>query len=212
MVTFLYLMICLWLWIVVPYQDLNNMEGYNSTPMVLNDIFQPTLPANEATTLLNNLIEVIQYTDKRHNLLNLFRQIESGGKFNPFTKTTRYPYGNPKAESLYGARGVYQFKDKDANVNAVKTAKTRGIQLGIDKAFINLIPDDPRQWTDDEADVIALANLFNQTKKYSGYVDEMLIEAFGGNREKMHEAYELHHTSLDDPGTRARLNKIIPLK
>ena len=26
------------------------------------------------------------------------------------------------------------------------------------------------------------------------------------------KAYELHHTSLDDPGTRARLNKIIPLK
>ena len=59
---------------------------------------------------------------------------------------------------------------------------------------------------------MALANLFNQTKGNVGDVDRILIEAFGGNTEKMHEAYELHHTSLDDPGTRARLNKIIPLK
>ena len=78
------------------------------------------------------------------------------------------------------------------------------------KSFIDLIPDDPRQWTDDEADIMALGNLFAQRKGNVGDVDELLIEAFGGNRDKQHEAYELHHTSLSDPGTTDRLKKIIP--
>ena len=216
MVIFLYLMIHLWLWIVLPYQDLNNMEEYNSTPMVLEDIFKPNFPATseanyKAITLLDDLLEEIQFTDKRHELLNLFRQIETGG-WDKETQTVEFPYGDRTQVSSAKAKGVYQFKDEEANVNAVKTAKTRAKELGIDGSYVDLVPNNPRQWTDDEADVMALANLFNQVKNEPGYVDEMLVQAFGGNREKMQEAYRLHHTSLDDPGTQARLDKIIPLK
>jgi len=204
-------MIYLWLWIVPNYQPMSNT-------LLLQDLFQPTLPANEATSLLDKLLEEVQFTDNRDELLNKFRQIESGGKFNPITKTLEFPHGNPKAVSSAGAKGVYQFKDKNIKYDkqgnllhsSVQTAKNRAKQLGIDKSFIDLIPDDPRQWTDDEADIMALGNLFAQSKNAPGYVDKMLIEAFGGNRDKQHEAYELHHTSLSDPGTTDRLKKIIP--
>ena len=215
MVIFLYLMIYLWLWIVPNYQPMSNT-------LLLQDLFQPQFPATsqanyDALTLLDNLIEEIQYTDNRDELLNKFRQIESGG-WDKKTQTVEFPYGNPKAVSSAGAKGVYQFKDKNIKYDkqgnllhsSVQTAKNRAKKLGIDKSFIDLIPDDPRQWTDDEADIMALGNLFAQRKGNVGDVDELLIEAFGGNRDKQHEAYELHHTSLSDPGTTDRLKKIIP--
>ena len=193
-----------------------------SNTLPLQDLFKPTFPATsqtsyDALTLLDDLIEEIQYTDNRDELLNKFRKIESGG-WNPLTQTVEFPYGDPEAVSSSGAKGVYQFKDKNTGYDkkgkllhsSVQTAKNRAKQLGVDKSFIDLIPNDPRQWTDDEADIMALGNLFAQSKNYPGYVDEMLIKAFGGDRDKQHEAYGLHHTSLDDPGTMDRLLKIIP--
>ena len=175
------------------------------------DVYEPpVLPATEAQDLLNNLLEQSQFTDSRHELLNLIRQIESGEGYGP--KTVKYPFGNPKAVSGAKAKGVYQFKDKESNDDAVKTAKNRAKNLGFDKGFINLIPDDPRQWTNEEADIMVLANLFAQSKGKKGFVDDLLVNAFSGDRKAMHGAYELHHTSLDDEGTRARLNRFIPLK
>tara|TARA_R100000458_G_C8129086_1_gene144875 strand:- start:62 stop:622 length:561 start_codon:yes stop_codon:yes gene_type:complete len=181
------------------------------------DVYEPASPATEAQNLLNVLLEQSQFTGSRHELLNLIRQIESGGGYGP--KTVRYPFGNPKAESGTGARGVYQFKDKESKPNkkgvvedAVRTARNRAKNLGFDKAFVNLIPDDPRQWTDQEADIMVLANLFAQSKVRKGFVDDLLVKAFGGDRKAMQDAYELHHTSLSDEGTSPRLNRFIPLK
>ena len=181
------------------------------------DVYEPASPATEAQNLLNVLLEQSQFTGSRHELLNLIRQIESGGGYGP--KTVRYPFGNPKAQSETGARGVYQFKDKESKPNkkgvvedAVRTARNRAKNLGFDKAFVNLIPDDPRQWTDQEADIMVLANLFAQSKVRKGFVDDLLVKAFGGDRKAMQDAYELHHTSLSDEGTSPRLNRFIPLK
>ena len=160
------------------------------------DIYEPpkTGPGypSEANVLLDTLLEQIATTETRPELLDLFRSIESDN-----IRT---------AESDAKAKGVYQFKNK-----SVDTAKNRAIELGIDKSYVNLIPNDPRQWTDDEADVMALANLFNQIKDYKGKVDNILIQAFGGDRQSMQDAYELHHTSLSDKGTQERLDEKIPI-
>ena len=198
------------------------------TPLEKGDLYGPD---NELHSLVNSLIEQIQYTDERHPFFNLVRQIESGGGWGP--KTVEYPFGNPEAESKSkygaGARGVYQFKDKDARnkkgevVNAVKVARGRAKQLKsifpgiLDSNIEDLLPSSdshPKDWTDDQADLMFLFNLLAQEKKGkpSGFVDDLIIKAFGGDRKSMHDVYELHHTSLDDKGTRDRLNRFIPLK
>ena len=42
--------------------------------------------------LLDNLTESVMSGDKRHEFLNLIRQIESGGKYRPLLGTTDFPY------------------------------------------------------------------------------------------------------------------------
>jgi hypothetical protein len=139
------------------------------------DIYQPQLPATEAQDLLDNLIEEVQFTGNRDEFLDLIRKIESDNKIMATPKTTT-------------AKGVYQFTDA-----SVDTAKKRAINLGFDKATINLIPDNPQQWTDDEADIIALANLFAQSKA--------MQDAY----------YMLHHTNKKAPGTQQRVEEVMPL-
>ena len=158
------------------------------------DIYQPQLPATEAQDLLNNLIEEVQFTGNRSEFLDLIRKIESDNRIMATPKTTT-------------AKGVYQFTDA-----SVDTAKKRAINLGFDKATINLIPDNPQQWTDDEADIVALSNLFSQSKVKRGFVDELLMKAFSGDREAMQDAYYmLHHTNKKAPGTQERVEEVMPL-
>ena len=119
MVTFLYLMIHLWLWIVQPYRNIVNME----------DIY------SGKNQLLSSIIDSIMRTEERPEFLNLVRQVESGGKYRDLLGTTDFPYGNPKAEAkTTTAKGVYQFTDK-----SVDTAKTRAKNIGFDSSFIDLI-------------------------------------------------------------------------
>ena len=209
-----------------------NPQDLFETPWEKGDLYGPD---KELHGLVNSLIEQIQYTDERNPFFNLVRQIESGGGWDP--KTVKYPFGNPEAESKSkygaGARGVYQFKDKDARnrkgevVNAVKTAVNRANELKsifpgiLDSNILESLPSrdsNPKDWTDDQADLMFLFNLLAQEKKdsegnvMSGFVDDLIIKAFGGDSKAMQEVYELHHTSLDDEGTRARLNRFIPLK
>lgn len=198
------------------------MKDLFETPWEKGDLYGPD---NEVHSLVNSLIEQIQYTDERHPFFNLVRQIESGEGYSP--KDVKYPFGNPDAESDSKAKGVYQFKDKDAKVNAVKTARNRAKQLKsvfpgiLDSNILDLLPSsdsNPKDWTDDQADLMFLFNLLAQEKKDSkgkpivGFIDDLIIKAFGGDRKSMHDVYELHHTSLDDKGTRSRLNRFIPLK
>ena len=157
------------------------------------DVYNPELPATEGQTLLNNLLEQSQFSDGRDEYLNMIRQIESDN--------------NPMAEAKTStASGVYQFTE-----GSVKTAKNRAINLGADEAFIELISNDPRQWTDREADILMLTNMLAQSKKKKGYVDDLLVDAFGskvpeflgegrvGDRDaKLDAYYQLHHTDPDD--------------
>ena len=173
------------------------------------DAYEPSvLPETEAQNLLNNLIEQVQSTDGRHEFLNLIRQIESGGKYRPLLGTTDFPYGNPEAKAdTTTASGVYQFTE-----DSVKTAKNRAYNLGFDNDIIKNISDDPTKWTDKDADIMTLANLFAQSKVKPGFVDELLIKAFGGDRQAMQDAYNMLHHTEPDEATKNRVNQIMPVK
>ena len=154
--------------------------------------------ANEAKNLFESLILQTGVTSGRDDYLNLIRKIESDNRLmaNPGTTT---------------AKGVYQFTD-----DSVETAKNRAANMGFDKGIINLIPDNPQQWTDDEADMLTLSNLFAQSMKVpgpiksKGLVDALLVDAFSGDRQAMQEAYyKLHHTNPDD-ATKRRVDKFMP--
>jgi hypothetical protein len=155
----------------------------------------------KAKSLFENLLLEVGTTSGRDNFLDLIRRIESDNRLMVSPDDT-------------SAKGVYQFTDK-----SVETAKTRAINMGLDKGIINLIPDNPQQWTDDEADVLTLSNLFAQSMDLpgpikgsgKGLVDDLLVDAFGGNRRAMQDAYYmLHHTKPDD-ATKRRVDKFMPL-
>ena len=174
--------------------------------------------------LLDSLIDIAGDTTKMPEFMKLVRQIESGGKYRHLKGETDFPYGNPSAQaSTTTAAGVYQFT-KDS----IDTAKTRAINLGIDSGFVNLIPDDPTQWTDQEADVMFLANMFasivdpnnpNATKGQTyhglqgrpGLVDSLLVEAFDVNPsiKAMEDLYYTIHHTKPDAATKSRAKKIL---
>ena len=173
--------------------------------------------------LLSSIIDSIMRTEERPEFLNLVRQVESGGKYRDLLGTTDFPYGNPEAEAkTTTAKGVYQFTDE-----SVKVAKKRAKNIGFDASSINLISNDPRQWTDDEADVMFLANMFAstvdpdnpKTKKgqmYSGLkgrpglIDSLLTLVLNKNPDVdvMKDLYyTIHHTN-PDKATINRANEI----
>ena len=100
----------------------------------------------EAKALFENLLLQVGTTSERDNFLDLIRRIESDNRL----------MASPDDTS---AKGVYQFTD-----DSVETAKNRAITMGFDKGIINLIPNNPQQWTDDEADILTLSNLFAAVK------------------------------------------------
>jgi hypothetical protein len=137
--------------------------------------------SGQAEDVLSDVLKQIQFTETRPMFFDLIRRIESDNRkmANPGTTT---------------AKGVYQFTDA-----SVKTAKNRAINLGFDKGVINLIPNNPQQWTDDEADMLTAANMFAQNKVKPG------------DRQAMQDAYYmLHHTDPDD-ATKKRVDKFMPL-
>ena len=167
-------------------------------------------------TLHQDLVSQIYTTDERPEFLNFVRQIESGGAVNPLTRSTRYPQGRKEAEAkTTTAKGVYQFTDA-----SVDTAKNRMETLGFSKEFRDSIKNNPKEWTDDQADIMFLANLFSRSVKegestYSGIegrgylIDELLKKALlEGDRAAMEDLYyTLHHTAPDE-ATINRVNKI----
>ncbi len=174
--------------------------------------------------LLDSLINIAGNKDKMPEFMKLVRQIESGGKYREKEGETDFPYGNPlaKAKSTT-ASGVYQFTE-----DSVDTAKKRAKNIGIDSSFIDLIPNDPTQWTDQEADVMFLGNMFasivdpnnpkaSKGQMYSGLqgkpglVDSLLGEAFKPKNPSIDAMedlyYTIHHTDPDE-ATKSRAEDI----
>ena len=160
---------------------------------ITSNLIESSGVSGQAKDVLGDVLKQIQFTETRPMFFDLIRRIESDNRkmANPGTTT---------------AKGVYQFTDA-----SVKTAKNRAINLGFDKGVINLIPNNPQQWTDDEADMLTAANMFAQSKVKPGFVDELMVNALSGDRQAMQDAYYmLHHTDPDD-ATKKRVDKFMPL-
>jgi len=155
--------------------------------------------------LFDALLEHITMNDdfkNVHPMLQLFRGMETGGAIND--GVAEFPHGQSHLVSDTGAAGTYQFRP-----NTVTAAKTRAQEIGLDPRFLETLPDDPREWTQDQADIMVLVNLFPRvirsnertvvSKEWGrpGMVDDLLQKALVDlDRNAMNELYlTLHHTS-----------------
>ena len=146
--------------------------------------------------LLDSLISDIDAGKKRPLFSQLVREIESDDNRQASAGTT-------------SAKGVYQFTNA-----TVQQAKQRAKNLGIDESFINLIPNDPRQWTDKEADTMFYSKLFAHSYDEPGKVDTLLEQAIvGEDRSAMQNLYyNIHHTNPDNPTIHRTLSKLYPVE
>ena len=194
------------LWLIVP----TSLHG-KEISMANKDIYKGK------NLLLDEIIDSIMLTEKRPEFLNLIRQVESGGKYRPEKGIVDFPFGNPEARAkTTTAAGVYQFTE-----DSVNTAKNRAKNIGFDSGFINLIPNDPTQWTDDEADVMLLANMYASVvpkgkttymglEGKEGLIDSLLSNVLGDEIDKpsLYDLYyTVHHTAPDEE-TKKRAKKI----
>jgi hypothetical protein len=142
--------------------------------------------------LIDSILETVFMEGKgRHPFLQLVREIESD---NDKTKVSKE-----------GAKGVYQFLDEDSIDAALERAK----QIGVSKDFLKDIHrTDASEWTDQQADVMFIANLFPRGVETGrntyfkrpgrkGLVDELMYDALINlDRNAMEDLYyTLHHTT-----------------
>jgi len=103
---------------------------------------------------------------------------------------------NPLAESnLSEAKGIYQFTP-DAVESTKRSAKRN---VGFDDDYIDAIPENPTEWTQEQANVMLTSYLFpKEVKGRQGFVDMLLKRAFkqNPNIEDWEELYKLHHTNI----------------
>lgn len=105
---------------------------------------------------------------------------------------------NPYAASNQStAKGVYQFTDA-----SVDTGRQRMLNMGFDPEIARNIPQDPRDWSDEDADAMFLANIFAQ-KGSDDYLYRVGIGEPGADRDAY---YKFHHTDPDQ-ATMDRANK-----
>ena len=91
--------------------------------------------------------------------------------------------------SKYSAKGVYQFTDA-----TVRTTRRKALMLGVPQGRLDEMSFDPRQWTDQEADLMFFANLLTKTGS-----DWYLLEVGKGNNKLagIEAYYDFHHTDPD---------------
>ena len=106
---------------------------------------------------------------------------------------------NPKAINKAGstAKGIYQFTDP-----AVESAKRSAkINVGFDPDYINAISDDPREWSQEQADIMLSSYLFPHIIKGKPGLADSLIKASIGSqyyKPEWEKIYDLMlHTSMD---------------
>ena len=106
---------------------------------------------------------------------------------------------NPKAINKAGstAKGIYQFTDP-----AVESAKRSAkINVGFDPDYINAISDDPREWSQEQADIMLSAYLFPHiVKGKPGLADDLIKTSIGSQyfKPEWEQIYDLIlHTSMD---------------
>ena len=186
-------MIHLWLLIVPQSQFSYDKMGFFDflTQKKQVDIYNPNKfnkkQKEDYNVLLDSVIDTIMTTDSKIPFFELIKKAESNN--NPLAK-------NPKST----AKGVYQFLD-----GTVENVKNQGINLGFNKKYIKNIPNNPHDWTDDEADVMAAINLFVQPN-----TDKLLEQAIEKRDiDAMTELYYKNHHTDPDLMTKYNWNKTL---
>ena len=84
--------------------------------------------------------------------------------------------------------------------NPVEVAKNRAYASNVDDEFVKGISKNPNDWTEDQADVMFISNIYKQDKQ-----DTYMVDVGKGNMYK--ETYsKFHHTNVDKE-TRERMDK-----
>ncbi len=153
-------------------------------------------------------------------------KIEWAQSWHKFSKKTQciesdcdYDIGNDMEAEGSSATGAYQFltteygpEDKEVRINEmgekeifipknpVQVAKNRAKSLGVSSEFLQTISDNPMDWTEDQSDVMFIANIAAQNDS-----DAYVIDVGKGNMFK--ETYSKFHHTKPDKETFDRMNK-----
>lgn len=168
---------------------------------------------------LINEVNIDSSDENRIPLLNYFRRIETGGFINKEGET-RNKYGDSSLSPRIGtAKGVYQF-----NNPTIRTLKRRAKNIGIDKKWIKNLSNNPRKWTDGQADIVTLINLFsrelkpNESTYYGvkggkGVIDSLLKRAIiDKDKTAATDLFLTLHYQKRGPVDRETLNRVKKIK
>jgi len=136
-----------------------------------------------------------QFHDEMANLALLTRHMESDDK-NDAIVLQKDADGNP----ITSAKGAYQFVDA-----AVDTGKQRALNRGVPEDYVNDIPQDPREWSPEQGEVMFIANMFSQTGS-----DAVLAKVATGDMDAYKEAYSRFHHTNPDEATLKRMEIFFP--
>jgi hypothetical protein len=113
---------------------------------------------------------------------------------------------NPMAAAgSTSAKGVYQFTDA-----SVDTARNRMLYAdkqgrGYGDEFIRSIPQNPQEWSNEQADSMFLSNMMAQTGS-----DDFLRKIGAGDEKARQDAYYKFHHTAPDEATISRVNRLMP--
>tara|TARA_R100000152_G_C6775771_1_gene204402 strand:+ start:1035 stop:1577 length:543 start_codon:yes stop_codon:yes gene_type:complete len=103
------------------------------------------------------------------------------------------------------AKGVYQFTDTSVPTGIQRMRNMASKYDAFDDSFINTIPMNPQDWSDEQANAMFFANLFAAPG-----TDSDLKEVSKGSMLARHNLYKnVHHTDADE-ATIERMLKFIP--
>jgi hypothetical protein len=174
MVTFLYLMICLWLWIV------------------------PTMSNNNSNTLLDSLLFTAENKwniDKEHIIENMNKIAFHESKYGTEQYTPIQKGGGP-------GRGLFQFEKGEDQ--GAETAITRLInQLGYKPNFLEGIEEkdyDISGLLPEQQQILFLGNLLQKPEKGAGFYDINKDDLY--SNKELANLWATHHQAGTKPGTK----------
>tara|TARA_R100000781_G_C4057048_1_gene119732 strand:+ start:225 stop:749 length:525 start_codon:yes stop_codon:yes gene_type:complete len=112
------------------------------------------------------------------------------------------PMATPGAST---AKGVYQFTDASVPTGIQRMKNMASKYDAFDDSFINTIPTNPQDWSDEQANAMFFSNLFSAPG-----TDSDLKEVSKGSMLSRHNLYKnVHHTNADE-ATIERMLKFMP--
>ena len=135
-------------------------SGAHSQINAIIDIYDPSqsnLDDPKMASLLDSLTDEIMMGNTP-DFLKFLGHMESDSNLG--SRVSGYNT-DPSKGKVKTASGIYQFTEPTVG----PTKKSAKITSGFDPTYIDAIPNDPTQWTQEQSDIMALAKLFLQLYK-----------------------------------------------